>query len=85
MLKGLRQMFHGKPSPPALFILRLGLALSCVILAIALLVLVYAGPMTARNVHIHRLIADLYRAPQGVLLVTFIGALIVECQWKEGR
>ena len=59
--------------------------LSCALLALSLLIEVWAGPMTARNVHMYRLAADLYRAPQGVLLAGFVGALIVDTVIKEGR
>ena len=65
-------------SRPARSILELGAILSCLILAAALLMSVYTGGLNAHSVHTHRLIADLYRLPQGILLVTFLGALLVE-------
>ena len=65
-------------SRPAYLLIRYGLIFSCLILAAALLLAVYTGPLTAHNVHIHRLIADLYRTPQAVLLVTHLGALTLE-------
>ena len=74
-----------KPSPPAEFILRLGLGLSALTLAAALLLAVWAGPLGARSVHIHRLVADLYRMPQSVLLVCSLGALIAEDRYSGGR
>lgn len=75
----------GNISKPALLIIRGSVILSCVLLALSLLMEVWAGPMTARNIHIFRLAADLYRAPQGVLLAGFVGALIVDSIIKEGR
>lgn len=65
-------------SAPARGLLKLGVMLSCLILAFALLLSVYTGELNAHNVHTHRLIADLYRLPQGILLVTHLGALLVE-------
>ncbi len=65
-------------SPEARRMVRWSLALSCAILALALLYGVYIGPLNAGNVQSHRLLADLYRAPQGVLLVSSLGALIVD-------
>ncbi len=71
--------FKGRSiSWPARLLIEGGLILSAVLLAGALLLAVYTGPLTAHNVHIHRLIADLYRTPQSVLLVTHLGALILE-------
>ncbi len=69
-------------SPPAEFILRLGLTLSALMLAAALLLAVWAGPLDPRNIHIHRLAADLYRTPQSVLLVCALGALIAEDRYR---
>lgn len=86
MKRRLRLMLTGgNISPPALFLMRLALRLSCAILALALLVQVRAGPLTAGNVYIHRLAADLYRAPLGVLLAAFVGALIVDALMRDGR
>lgn len=83
MRKKLLYILSGKNiSAPALAMVRASLLVSCALLAASLLVEVYAGPMTAHNVHIHRLSADLYRAPQGVLLVAFLGALIVDFKLK---
>ncbi len=65
-------------SRPAYYLIKGGLMLSCLILAAALALSVHTGPLSAHNVHTHRLIADLYRAPQGILLVSSLGALIVE-------
>ena len=62
--------------------MRASLMLSCALLAASLLLAVYAGPLTAYNVHILKLSADLYRAPQGVLLVASLGALIVDSKLK---
>lgn len=83
MRKKLRRLLSGKNiTPPARWLMRTSLALSCVLLALSLVLAVWAGPLTARNVHILRLSADLYRAPQGVLLVAFLGALIVDAKMK---
>ncbi len=83
MRKKLRRLFSGENiSQPARRLLRGCLALSCVLLALSLVLAVWAGPLTARNVHILRLSADLYRAPQGVLLVASLGALIVDAKMK---
>ncbi len=65
-------------SRPAYLLIRYGLIASCLILAGALLLSVYTGPLTAHNVHTHRLIADLYRTPLGILLTVYLGALIIE-------
>lgn len=72
-------------SKPALLVIRVSLILSCALLAFSLLIAVWAGPLTARSVCIYRLSADLYRAPQGVLLAGFVGALIIDSLIKEGR
>lgn len=83
MRKKLRRFLSGKNiSPPARWLMRVSLALSCALLALSLVLAVWAGPLTARNVHILKLSADLYRAPQGVLLVAFLGALIVDAKMK---
>ncbi len=65
-------------SPPAYGLIKGGLVLSCALLAASLALVLHAGPLSAHNVHIHRLAADLYRAPLGVLLLTHLGALLVE-------
>lgn len=72
-------------SGPALAVIRLSLILSCALLTLSLLTAVWAGPLTARSVFACRLSADLYRAPQGVLLAGFVGALIIDSVIKEGR
>lgn len=83
MRKKFRRLLSGKNiAPPARWLMRTSLALSCALLALSLVLAVWAGPLTARNVHILRLSADLYRAPQGVLLVAFLGALIVDAKMK---
>lgn len=83
MRKKLLSLLSGKNiSKPAKFLIRLSLVVSCALLVSSLLLAVYAGPLTARNVHILRLSADLYRAPQGILLVGFLGALIVDSKMK---
>lgn len=83
MRKWLSYILSGKNiSKPARTIVRLSLILSCLLLTASLLLAVYAGPLTAYNVELHRLSADLYRAPQGVLLVSFLGALIVDSRMK---
>lgn len=69
-------------SKPAKTLMRFSLILSCALLAASLLLAVYAGPLTAHSVTLHRLSADLYRAPQGVLLVAFLGALIVDSKMR---
>ncbi len=86
MRKKLSYILSGENiSRPALLMIRGSVLLSCALLALSLLIEVWAGPMTARNVHMYRLAADLYRAPQGVLLAGFVGALIVDTVIKEGR
>ena len=86
MGRKLKYIFSGENiSRPALLIIRGSVMLSCALLALSLLMEVWAGPMTARNVHIYRLAADLYRAPQGVLLAGFVGALIVDSVIKGER
>lgn len=75
----------GNISKSALSLIRYSLILSCALLVLSLLLTVWAGPLTARNIYIHRLAADLYRAPQGVLLAAFVGALIIDTAIKEGR
>lgn len=83
MRKKLLYILSGKNiSKPARTIMRLSLILSCLLLTASLLLAVYAGPLTAYSVELHRLSADLYRAPQGVLLVSFLGALIVDSRLK---
>ncbi len=73
-----RRFKHRRLSGPAYLMIKAGLLFSAALLAAALLLAVYTGPLTAHNVHIHRFIADLYRLPQSVLLVTHLGALILE-------
>lgn len=86
MRKRLLAILSGKNiSKPARTLLRASLTLSCVLLAASLLLAVYAGPQTAYSVHILKLSADLYRAPQGVLLVASLGALIVDAAAKGAR
>ena len=65
------------PSKTALLIIRSGLALSCLLLSFSLLVGVYAGAFTSRTYELHYLYSELYRTPLGILLITFLGALIV--------
>ncbi len=65
-------------SRPAYLLIKAGLIFSAVLLAADLLLAVYTGPLTAHNVHTHRFLADLYRTPQAVLLITHLGALILE-------
>lgn len=71
-------------SPTARALVRGSLAVSCVILAAALLYGVYIGDFSPRDILRHRLLADLYRAPQGVLLVSSLGALIVDSSSRGG-
>ena len=86
MKKKLRYMLSGvNISGPALFVIRLSMKISCAVLVLSLLTHISAGPMTAENVYIYRLAADLYRAPLGVLLTAFLGALIIDALIKEGR
>ncbi len=72
-------------SPPAYLILRLGLILSCLMLASSLLIAVYIGPPGLHNRAAYSLMAQLYREPQSVLLVSSVGALILDGLMKEGR
>lgn len=86
MKKRLMEMLSGKNiSGPALTLIRFSLILSCALLVLSLLTEVWAGPLTARNVYIHRLAADLYRAPQGVLIAASVGSLVIDALIKEGR
>lgn len=63
---------------PAYLLIRLGMTLSCLILAGCLLYGVYIGELNAHSVALHRLLADIYRLPLGILPVTALGALIAE-------
>lgn len=83
MRKKLLYILSGeKISRPAKRLIRFSLVVSCLLLTASLLLAVYAGPLTAHNVELLRLSADLYRAPQGVLLVAFLGALIVDAKLR---
>ncbi len=86
MKNKLRKIFSGEGfSAPAYFILRCGLVLSCLMLAASLLIAVYIGPPGLHNHTTYSLVAQLYREPQSVILVTSLGALIVDRLMKEGR
>ncbi len=69
-------------SRPALLLIRGGLALSCVLLALSLLTAVYAGEITARNIRLFFLYVSLYKAPLGVLFLTTLGALCIDAAFK---
>lgn len=70
-------------SPPARIMMRAGLILSCLMLSASLLIAVYAGEPTLHNRFLCSLYAQLYRAPQGVLLVISLGALCVDGLIKQ--
>ena len=53
------------------------LIVSCVFLAASLIVEVWSGEFTARTYAAHYLAAELYRIPQGILLVSFIAAAVI--------
>ena len=78
MKKIIEKLLRGKqePAPAARLILKIALALSCIILSASLLVAVYAGPLTAHTYELHYLYSELYRAPLGVLLLSSFGALL---------
>lgn len=66
--------------PVSLAIIRLSLKLSCFLLSLALLAEVWGGELTARTYEIHYLAAELYRLPQGLLLLAFIAAAVINDQ-----
>ena len=78
-LKKLRIFFSGTGvSPPARAILVLGISLSCFLLSLSLIIAVYAGDLTPHTYKLHYLYAELYRVPQGILLICFLAALICD-------
>ncbi|MGM9521269.1 MAG: hypothetical protein ACI3VB_02175 [Oscillospiraceae bacterium] len=83
-MKNLKQRFcRGGVSPPAVKIYKISLILSCIMLAASLLILVYAGELTAHTYRLHYLGAELYRTPQAILLAASIGALIIDDMLKS--
>lgn len=79
MFKKILKNFKGnyRPTKMALLIIKFGLSLSCLLLAASLLVGVYAGELTSRTYELHYLYSELYRTPLGILLLSSLGALII--------
>ncbi len=70
-------------SRPARLLLKGTLALSCALLAAALLTAVYAGDVTARSIRLFYMTVSLYKAPLGLLLLASLGALVIDGQSKR--
>lgn len=70
-------------SPPARLLMRAGLILSALMLSACLLLIVYQGPPAIHNRRVYALIAQLYRAPQSVLLVSSLGAVCLDGILKQ--
>ena len=79
MFKKILKNFKGnyRTTKMALLIIKFGLSLSCLLLAASLLVGVYAGELTSRTYELHYLYSELYRTPLGILLLSSLGALII--------
>ncbi len=67
-----------KISRPSYIVIKASFILSAAILASALCLGVYIGELTVFNVQMFRLIADLYRAPLGIMIVSMIGTALIE-------
>lgn len=79
MLKKLRRFLSGENiSEPAYQLMRGALIFSVALLVVSLVITLYAGDLTARNVGVLRLAAEIYRAPLGVIIIAAVGAVYID-------
>jgi len=62
----------------AYFVIRSSLILTCVMLALCLLVLLIAGKFSASTYELHRFAKELFTLPQAILLIAAIASVIME-------